>query len=119
MIKNKFSILKTGHLQPNMLILHLSMFLDQINSLMHLLFKMLTLKSNIKFKSQKIEDNKVKFLVKVLKFLINKFQNEKNIFKKEDLLLKVHHNLSLVFLLLNLLDKLNVKSFKCPKKKSF
>lgn len=115
MIKN--NILKIGHLPPKILILHLTMFLDQINSPMLLLFKVLTLSLNIKFKSQSIEDNKLKFLARVHRFLANKFMKKKNIFKKEDFIQKVH--LIPVFLLLIRQNKLNVKSIKWHKKKNF
>ena len=115
MIKNKF--LKVDHLHQKILILHLTMFLDQIDSIMRLLFKVLTLRPNIKFKSQKIGDNNLRFIVKVLRFLIKKFKKKNNILLKEGYIRKVH--LIRVILLLILPKKLNVKPIKCHKKKSF
>lgn len=119
MIKNKFRILKIGHLQQKIIILHLIMFFDQINSLTHLLFKVSILRWNIKFKSKIIGDNKTEFLVKVLRLQLNKFLIKLNKLIKEGFIQKVHHNLSWVYLLLILQNKLNVKSIKCPKKKRF
>ena len=99
------------------LILHLTMFLDQINLQMHLLFMVIALRSNIKFKSQNLGDNNQRLLVKIPRFLINKFLNKKNKFAKEGILQKVH--LILVFLLQNLQNKLNVNSIKCHKKRNY